>query len=92
MFLLKIILQYVPEGFKSWKYNQYFPVPKGEGKIPFKAKINVLEIVLFSWLCHPHLVSPNGSIANSWFLSVFDAAYFVKKKNKNKKKTFKKTL
>ena len=32
--LLEIILQYVPEGSGSWKYNHYFPVAKGEGKIP----------------------------------------------------------
>ena len=29
---VKIILQYVPEGSGSWKYNHYFPVAKGEGK------------------------------------------------------------
>ena len=29
----RIILQYVPEGSGSWKYNHYFPVAKGEGKI-----------------------------------------------------------
>ena len=27
-----IILQYVPEGCGSWKYNHYIPVAKGEGK------------------------------------------------------------
>ena len=26
------ILQYVPEGSGSWKYNHYFPVAEGEGK------------------------------------------------------------
>jgi hypothetical protein len=31
--LLKIILQYVPEGSGSWKYNHYFPVAKGAGKM-----------------------------------------------------------
>ena len=31
----KIILQYVPEGSRSWKYNHYFPVAKGEGKTSF---------------------------------------------------------
>ena len=29
----RIILQYVPEGSGSWKYNHYFPVAEGEGKI-----------------------------------------------------------
>ena len=28
----RIILQYVPEGSGSWKYNHYFPVAEGEGK------------------------------------------------------------
>ena len=26
-------LQYVPEGSASWKYNNYFPVAEGAGKI-----------------------------------------------------------
>ena len=29
----RIILQYVPEGSGSWKYNHYFPVAKGKGKM-----------------------------------------------------------
>ena len=29
----RIILQYVQEGSGSWKYDHYFPVAKGEGKI-----------------------------------------------------------
>ena len=33
MFLLKIILQYVPKGFISWKYNFYFAVAEGEGEV-----------------------------------------------------------
>ena len=32
---VKIILHYVLEGSGSWKYNRYFPVAKGEGKIVF---------------------------------------------------------
>ena len=27
------ILQYVPEGSGSWKYNRYFPAAKGKGVI-----------------------------------------------------------
>ena len=29
----RIILQYVPEVSGSWKYNHYFPVAEGEGKM-----------------------------------------------------------
>ena len=39
----KIILQYVPEGSGSWKYNHYFPVAKGEGKIAKSAVESKLE-------------------------------------------------
>ena len=28
----KIILQYVPEGSRSWKYNNFFLVAEGKGK------------------------------------------------------------
>ena len=38
-----IILQYVPEGSGSWKYNHYFPVAEGEGK----KQINDLMTTLF---------------------------------------------
>ena len=31
MFLLKVILKYVPEGTGSWKCNHFFPVAKGKG-------------------------------------------------------------
>ena len=40
----RIVLQYVPEGSGSWKYNHYFPVAKGEGKI------TVLSL-LANWPC-----------------------------------------
>ena len=33
MFLQNIILQYVPEGYGSCKYNNFFPVVKGTGKM-----------------------------------------------------------
>ena len=35
MFLLNIILQFVPEGSGSWKYNHYVHVTEGEGKMGF---------------------------------------------------------
>ena len=41
----RFILQYVPEGSGSWKYNHYFPVAEGEGKI---------TIILPDWVVEFH--------------------------------------
>ena len=39
-FFVRIILQYVPEGSGSWKYNHYFPVAEGGGKIKYELKFS----------------------------------------------------
>ena len=42
MFLLNIVLQYVLEGSRSWKYNPYFPVAVGAWKIIYTQMIAYL--------------------------------------------------
>ena len=49
----RIIFQYVPEGSGSWKYNHYFPVAKGKGKMwvihcKLKQSVNLLMKDLLS--------------------------------------------
>ena len=43
MFLLNIVLQYVQERSRSWKYNPYFPVAVGAGKIIYTQMIAYLS-------------------------------------------------
>ena len=51
----RIILQYVPEGSGSWKYNHYFPVAKGEGKTSQRMNHSVNELITKLFVGQPRL-------------------------------------